>query len=537
MTQALRISVVEDNANTRTLIKNYLVARKLGKVSCYKNGTPLLKQNDVLDTDIIIIGMELENSYAGSDLIRHLARLKKLQLWTKVIFVTNQSEKVRSDLPLLGQKCDVIDKPIDFRYLSKIITDSKDICFSGRQVFEQLDQTSDITLVSLVKELRMKAKGKESLDSIKLMQSKLLLKLNRPKLIFSVLESISDTPLQHLSKMHYFFYFGQQQALQEVLASTRNQGILKTKRDNFYLFQNVINRDYQTALRNIEVKREADLHPPEIFVKALLIGLTKGLPAATRYLEKKRNVSLENHYYRSAITIIILFICFLQLVTQYDTKINDTEIRALIEENLSEKSLNHPGNDFKSFVPFISLACRVVNKEFDDNPALLHVKLDELVNNTTNIEPTKRIVLFIIYMYIDEKELAFEQLRRIATLLTDVEISPEIIVNYLAYDLFIEQSFSSDNRALLLNRLGKTLFEQRFPAAALRLFYRSFKTAPDSTSNTLNLLSSLVTCHLDTYLDVNVNMLISNLDRKNLDKKHTRTLDEIKGRFSQAKSA
>ena len=533
MTEKLRISVVEDNANTRTLIKNHLVANKFGTVNCYKNGAPLLKQNEIIDTDVIIIGMELENSYAGSDLIRHLARLKKLHPWTKVIFVTNQSERVRSDLPLLGQKCDVIDKPINFKQLSRVIAASKKICDAGKNTFSKLDESTDQALVSLVKTLPQKVKNEETLDSVRLLQSKLLLKLNRPKLIFTMLDNIKDAPLRHLAQMHYFLYFGQLNELRSVLQSTKELGILETKRNNFFLFQNVIDREYKLALDTISQKKESELLPPEVSLKATLIALVNGVQPAIKYLQKKRNVSLENHYYRSAITINIMFLCCFQLVIKRDPEVSPKEALELIKQNTLERSLNHAGNDFKSFVPFITLACKVVNNEYQRNLPALYVLVDDLVSNTVNMEPTKRILLFIIFSHVEDVDKAFEQLSHIAKLLTDVEVSSELIVNYLTYDLFVNSKFEADMQATMLNKLGKSLFEQRFPAAALRLFYRSFKTAPESVINTLNLLSTLVSTQLSQYMDTNIGMLLQDLEGKSLDDKHTQTFEDLKKRLER----
>lgn len=528
MNEITCITVIEDNANTRTLIKNHLVAKRVGQITCYSNGAPLLIQTGIVNADIIIIGMELDNSYAGTDLIRHLARLKKLHPWTKVIFVTNQSRYVRADLPLLGQKCDVIDKPINIKLFDSVISSSIEISKIGKQTFLQLDETEDDALIKLVTELPKKSINPDTIDSIRLMQSKLLLKLRRPILIFKVLSSIQDQALKHLALMHYLFNFGQLKKLEEVLESAMEQGILKNKRNNLMLLQYVLNRDYSSALENLNKLKDAELLPPEIVVKATLLGLVKGLKEALDYLHNKRNVSLENHYYRSAITIGMMFLCFMQLVTKRDNDIDNEATYKLINELSREKSLNHPANDYKSFKPFILLACNVINGEFEGQKDKLYAQIDELIKETTNMEPIKRFILVIIYEYSGNIEAATDELQQIAMLMSDVEISPELILNYIVYDLFVETAFNNKQRAKILNKLGKSLFEKRFPAVALRLFYRSFKTAPEFTNNTLNLLSALTSTQLNNYLDTDITWLIKDLETMSLNNKQQKFLLQLK---------
>ena len=531
MIETLRINVVEDNPNTRALIKNHLVAIKAGIVTCYTNGSALLKRNEVVNADIIIIGMELENSYAGSDLIRHLARLKKLHQWVKVIFITNLSDRVRADLPLLGQKCDVIEKPIHLKLLSQSILACQNVCHAGKETFSQLNEVTDQTLISRVKALPNNVRLSESFDSVKLIQSKLLMKLNRPTLIFSMVDKIKDPELRYLAKMHYYFYFGQLNDLDQSIDTCKQLSILQTKRNNFGLLQNVIARDYQSAREKISEKKEPELHPPEVLLKSTLIALTEGLTPALDYLHNKRNVSLENHYYRSAVTISIVYLCFMQLVLRRDKQVNDKEVLALLHENCKERSLKHAGNDFDSFIPFILLAVKVINNEYQENLASAYLQLDELTESTVNIEPTKRILMFIIYVHLKDNNRAFQQLILISQLLADVEVSPEMIVNYLAYDLFIESRLNKEERASMLNKLGKHMFEHRYPAVALRLFYRAFKTSPDSASNMLNLLSALITTKLHHYIDTNVDELFAHLEQKELSKKQHTLVQELKGRI------
>jgi len=532
----LRIKVVEDNSNTRALIRNHLVAIKAGAVSCYTNGSALLKRNEMVNADIIIIGMELENSYAGSDLIRHLARLKKLHQWVKVIFVTNATEKVRADLPLLGQKCDVIQKPISLKELSQSILACQQVCHIGKETFLQLNEVTDKKLISLVKKLPSRVKFAETSDSVKLIQCKLLMKLSRPTLIFSIIEKINDPELKHLVQMHYFFYFGQLAHLQQTIESTRKLNILKTKRDNFYLLQSVIERDYPTAKSTICEKKESDLHPPEVLLKSTLISLTEGFNPALDYLLKKRRVTLENHYFRSSVTVSILYLCFMQLLHKRDKHVKDKEVLALLHENCKEKSLKHAGNDFDSFVPFLRLAVDVINDEYRDNLAAAYLQLDELLENTINLEPTKRILMFIICVHLGDEHGAFQQMTAICALLADVEVSPEMIVNYLAYDLFIESRLGNEARASMLNRLGKHMFENRYPAVALRLFYRAYKTSPDSISNVLNLLSALITTKLQHYIDTGTTELFEQLQSKTLSNKQQAVVEELKTRIKSKAS-
>ncbi|MFC3093982.1 response regulator [Alteromonas sediminis] len=531
MSEKLKAIVVESNTDTRALVRRLLIDLEVNDITCYANGSALLKRTDVVNADIIIMATELENNYAGIDLIRHLARLKKLHQWAKVIFIAHEPTRIRTDFPLLGQKCDLIDKRFAVEQLTRSIQTCRAVCLVGKRTFSQLNEETDIKLVKLVKNLPTSINIKDTADSVKLLQSKLLMKLRRPTLIFNIVDKIHDPTLRLMAQMHYYFYFGQHLPLQQTIKTAKNQKTLLSQQRYYYLLQCVMEKRYTSAYTNICELDESSLHPPEVLLKSTLIFLTEGFTPAVNYLQKKKIESPENHYYRSLITINILFLCFMQLLHKRDKHIEDNVVLSLFHESCQEKSLYDPGNDFDSFIPYFSLAIDVISNKYQDNLAAAHAQVNDLAEMTINIEPSKRILLFIICVHVGDADAAFSHMAALCAVLADVEISPEMAVNYLAYDLFIESHIGKEARAGMLSRLGKHMLENRYPAMALRLFYRAYRATPHSADNVLNLLSALIVTKLPYYMETSIAELFELLECAPLDNSQKALIEDLKKRL------
>ena len=139
----LKVVVIEDHPSTLRLLRNHLLSAHAVAVETHKNGGKLLQSEGMVEVDLLILGMELENSYCGVDLVRQLSRLDKLPAWTKVFFITNQTFEVASNLPLLPLSCELFPKPINLHLLSQRIEALKPLNEYCRGVLGKLNAIVD----------------------------------------------------------------------------------------------------------------------------------------------------------------------------------------------------------------------------------------------------------------------------------------------------------------------------------------------------------------------------------------------------------
>lgn len=514
-----RVLVIEDHPSTRRLLRNHLLKIPEIKLEVLNNGGKLLKSSDPINADLVLLGMELENSYWGVDLIRQLVRLKKLPPWTKVFFITNQTFDVATNLPFMPLACEIFPKPINLTILSERIITLKPINQYYRKTLGKFDEMSQDQMLDVLKHTPAELKGTRFTDDIKLIRIHVLLRLKRPGLAMDVADTLESPELRIQRQLHYSLFFGDANRFEQAVSASRHKGLLKKKSTLYTVLHHVIDKQLDKALEQLQRFPEHTLTPPEIALKAQLLLYQNGLWPAIDYLKQKMRVTLENHYVRSALTVYQM--CIYQLAI-FSNKTEGTSFSAIlqdVEQLQKEYSLYRGSDDYASYLPFLTLSLQASGGNAKRVKEELVSAADDVKLKSASLDFIKLLVLAFVYAEVGEKALFEKVLINIIEVLADTEVSSEFIQNIQLFDEFMQRYFDLRSRCSMLNKWGVALFEKGHTAAALRLFYRAFKLDNSNSVTALNLYSALKNTQLDQYWELHTHALASDIGNMPLNDK------------------
>lgn len=524
-----RVLIIEDSKDTRGIIKSQLVPFKFATVDTLENGTPLLLDKQPLDYDIIVLGQELGNCHSGVELLQAFDQYQMLPIWTKIIFITNDMAGVAATHPFRYLHCDLMPKPFKPNQLLHLVNQGILSVKCFRRVLEQLDKGKLSSLEIALEQIPTGQLSSLQQDELVLIKTRVLLKQAQGERAWELSNQISNETSRVLNKIAIADALGDGRKLQLITKMhTKNDAM--AKRCLFSQMQQWLsNSEFAEALKGINQFTTASLSLDEVELKALLLCEVQGYRQAIDFLQRKRNISLENQYFRNRVSLAMVKVYLYQMLRHKSQPLPRLygELSALISGEPWDKG----EFDFSGLMPFIVAATDTLMPNVSISQTLISQCLEQLDN-----QHFLQITLLLLAMgHYEQKEKGeFERLLLLADkLISDGQVSAAHTVNGMLFDAVIAYLFDQNNKTRYYNKLGMYHRAEDEPYQALRLFYQSHLCQPSHPAVAINLLDTLITLGLTTYWQISAQGLIDRIHNLPLKPKEAEKFASLVASISQ----
>lgn len=503
--------------------------RKFGvkRITSLQQGSKLLSSDTLLEHDLLIIGYELGNSHNGVEFMRALDPL--LPIWCKFVFVTNFVSVVSESYPFRFIHTEVMEKPIHPMTLKKLIAQgilSINALKEALLALEKSEFPKVLKLLDGISTERLLPNQKDEITTLKMVT---LLRLGRGEECWSLGNDIKEDILRFSNKLNVARTMGDERKLAITEKFSQTNPILK-RRLLFNSIQRAINKDDpESALKLVEQIPEHTLTPSEIDLKVILMVQVKGLDLSIEYLTTKLGTTLENVYFRNAVTFSMVK-CYLWVMITDLTFMRDVpEMFEAFSFLLKNNSWERGGFDFTQYIPYLEL---IKDAYTGHNQEVVKAELHAAIQSLSTLDCFKVLMLCMAAYLAGRTESTRGLFVMADRLLVKADVSPEQVSNEMFYKALFKSVFTQSERAREYNRIGIEHAKSALPYRAMRKFYLSHINAQDNAAFAINLLDFMLKQQLKGYWDVAVPDLVASISgmklRENEEKKMSVLLKRIK---------
>ena len=520
----MKAMIIEDSFESRGLLKSQLMHFGIREIVSLENGSKLLREQQPLDVDVLIIGFGLGYCHSGIELVQTLTSLKMLPVWCKVIFITNSDLLTSNSNPFRYLKCEVLRKPINPRMLKQLIEEGAGSIHYYRDIVEDLTNNQ---LQGLLIKLEGTPRGKlteTQNDELSAITMHLLLRLGEGNKAWKLVNSITDEVFRSTNRLAIANALGDERKLKMTIGMLQASTAMRKRAMIYQVYLLLREEKYLEAMDLIKGQGTHTFSLAEIELYALLMVESVGLNKAIEFLTFKRGTSLENTFFRNSIRLIKIK-CYVYTLLK--------DIEAIDEHEAQLAKLNELlfSTDWKKgtvdFSPVIVYARHLIDVICQNNADEHEADFRVLGNKVTDVDLLPLLFMTASAHFLGQNEKAKELLLKADEAMQSLEVSPESLVNQLWFSKVFDTLFAESEQAREFNRIGIHHAQHDNPYQALNMFYHSHLCAKENASIAINLLDTLTKLGLDVYWETSQSALTQKITQLKLRENEQRKFNEI----------
>jgi CheY-like chemotaxis protein len=509
----LKVVVVEDEVGSRHILKNLFRHAGVRQVEALANGQALLKQYEVVDVDLLILGYDLGDQLRGPDLLRHLIRQQRLTPWTQVAFITNQVQAVEAELPVRLLPTRIIAKPISLKLLIQQIRETLLLREHVKPLLQALAEQPCLARLRQLLRLQAGHMPKASRDTIRIVQTRILLDWGYAQEAWQLSARVKSELMAIELRLELAYLLGKTNTVQQLLQQMEEKQWLRRQLD-LYRWRMQADAEQEAVPQQLFfVQKESELTPHEMNLSAILRFQYQGYQVAVDYIQDKICRAKGDHYQQNALLITWISLCLLQALspatTQPDQVALDREQLAGIARELANKlAWQHGAVDFKRFTTLVDLAIVVTTEPHQPDWA---AELQQMLDNSDQLDSFQCIWLAYIFLQLGLRTEANSLLWQGDRRLMQMPMAPErLTVGFFHRQLFRHVNPQADQAAAAYLHWGSLYQQLKLWYRALKMAYLSLQWQPSVTAAFL-LTELMVQLKLSSYRELDLGQLYQQL--------------------------
>lgn len=527
----LKVLIIEDSFDTRGLIKSHLMRFGIKDIISAENGSALLKADQPLDVDIVLTGYGLGNCHSGIELVQALDRARLLPVWCKVVFITNAEVITSTSHPFRYLKCEVLRKPVNPEALGQLLEQGARSIRRFKLVLRKL-HTNQLTGLDIMLESvpRGELSPTES-DELAAITMHLNLRTGKGNEAWRLASSISDEVFRATNKLSIAYALGDERKLKMTINMMQSNASMQ-KRCLIHLIEQDVAADRHAEAMQTLVKIPRHTHSlAETELYSLLMCESQGLEAALEMLTFKRGTSLENQFFRNAISMMMVKCILYVLVADPKLVAEMPELVEKAEQILIQTDWQKGQVDHSPEVPLKSVLLKLLSAP--DNTEH-QTAFRQRATEVSQQDPIGLLLVSVGAGLYEDKEALRLGLQQADEAMLDTEISPETLVNQMWFKNVFNSLFSEPERAREYNRIGIAHARADKPYPALKMFYLSYLCEPNHASIAINLLDTFRKLGMQQYWSIQAQALIKHIGTLTLRENEQRKFVEVQKKLASA---
>jgi len=509
----LNILLIESNLSSRSHLKRILKQSGCINITVAKNGADLISKPQQLDFDLLILDFDIDNCFSGTEFIRQLLILKTLQDHTRIIFITDQANKVSADLPFRYVTTDIIEKPVNHAKLAQKLqyydTSSKRL----KLLLKQLSKANNIQKQNILQHAQFIGLDNQEQNEVSLIKATNLLKCDLPDAALNTLKTINNSAIQASAQIAFYNLCGNESKFKLTLLKMKSLNLLSRKQVLYQAHHAISKKDTYQALKVLNDLDEFSLTTQEVELKAVLILENHSIEHCIEYLQQKLRTTLENQHYRNSISLTLIKCLVLErtLNQKADQQYNEL-FQLRCKKAWSEISQNQNPIDMTGYQNAIKLILSICLEPENKDKWL--TQLNTLIKQPQDSH--RQFLLTCAYALLKQIKVISTLYGNRLSMLGMMDMSAQdISFNYFMTKVFNDQLREPKIKAALFNRWGIDKQKQEMSFQALNYFSQSHLLMPLNSVYLLNFLNTMQSLNIKKYWQFSQEDLI----------KHAKTLE------------
>lgn len=469
----LKVVVVEDEVGSRHILKNLFRHAGVRHVDGLTNGQALLKQYDVIDVDLLILGYDLGDQLRGPDLLRHLIRQQRLTPWTQVLFITNQVQAVEDELPGRLMPTRIMAKPVSLKLLIQQIRETLLLREHVKPLLQALAEEPCLARLRQLLRLQAGHMPKASRDTIRIIQTRILLDWGYAQEAWQLSARVKSELMALELRLELAYLLGKTNTVQQLLQQMQEKQWLPRQLD-LYRWRMQADAEQGTVPQQLFfAQKESELTPHEMNLSAILRFQHQGYQAAVDYLQEKMGRAKGDHYQQNALLITWISLTLLQALLPVSSaaetvSLDRTQLAVIARDLANKLAWQHGAVDFKRFATLVDLAIVVTAEPTQPDWA---EDLQQMLLNSEQFDGFQCVWLAYIFLQLRRCKEANQLLWHGDRRLMQMPMAPErLTIGFFHQQLFRFINPTAEQAAAQYLHWG-SLYQQ------LKLWYRALKMA------------------------------------------------------------
>ena len=521
----LNILLIESNLSSRSHLKRILKQSGCLNITIINNGAELISKPKLLDFDLLILDFDIDNCFTGTEFIRQLLTLKILQDHTRIIFITDQADKVSADLPFRYVTTDIIEKPVNHAKLTQKLQYFDASSKRLKLLLKQLSKANSIQKQNILQHAQFVGLDNQEKNELNLIKATNLLKCDLPGTALDTLKTISNAAIQASAQIALFNLCGNESKFKLTLLKMQSLNILSRKQI-LYKIKNAINKkELFQALKIFDSLDEFSFTTEEVELKALLILENHSIEEATDYLKQKLRTTLENQHYRNSLSLTWIKCLVLDRTLNHKADQEFNELFVLrCKKAWSEISQNQSPIDMSGYQNVIKLILNICLEPENKDQHLS--KLTILIKQPQDCH--KQFLLTCAHALLKQVKVLHNLYNKRLSLIGMMDLSAqEISFNYCMNKVFNDQFRDPKIKAALFNRWGIDKQNQGMSFQALSEFSQAHLLMPLNSVYLLNFLNTMQSLNINKYWQFSQKNLIKHAQTLELNSQQDQRLKQL----------
>jgi len=509
----LNILLIESNLSSRSHLKRVLKQSGCINITVAKNGAELISKPKLLDYDLLILDFDIDNCFTGTEFIRQLQTLKILQDHTRIIFITDQANKVSADLPFRYVTTDIIEKPVNHAKLTQKLKYYDSSSKRVKLLLKQLSNADSIQKQNILQHAQFVGLDNQQSNEVNLIKAINLLKCDLPATALNTLKTINNAAIQASAQIALFNLCGNENKFKLTLLKMESLNLLSRKQI-LYKIQHAINKKESfQALKVLDNLDKFSFSTQEVELKAFLILENQSIEDCIDYLQQKLRTTLENQHYRNSLSLTLIKCLVLDRTLNQKADQQFNELFALrCKKAWTEISQKQSPIDMSGYQNVIKIILSICLEPENKDKWL--AQLNILIKQPQNCHT--QLLLTCAFSLLKQVKVISSLYSERLSLLGMMDISAQdISFNYAMTKVFNDQIRDSKIKAALFNRWGINKQNQKMSFKALHYFSQAHLLMPLNSVYLLNFLNTMQSLSINKYWQFSQGDLI----------KHAKTLE------------
>jgi len=537
--RAMRIAIVEDNANARTNLRSHLMAIDHFDIASYSNGKELRNGLRLGNFDLILMDFHLGQSKTGVEWILQLQENGLYKPNTGLVFITSDG------MPqTIGQILDlhpdfILIKPYTIKSLRANLAHYLNLRKEIMPVLNYMAQKNNYMALNLITEKLNRTVNKRFKNDFLKLRGRLLLAEKQyteaVSLYSDVLKKSSNVLWAHWGLIKSEFFTGKWVQCQRMLNHLIAESLTKDKAYEWMASVAVGKEEYREAEALLDNIKESELSIQATRLKVLCLSKQGKEELAQRLLEKKvqSNLSIKDRMSDYALELARFHI---QLAESM--KLSNTGEESIKEKEDKKESLltarklitkaGRNANDRQSDLQKDYLLALAFLIEGEKEKAKNLVSQSSPIESLSNAKVSTLVDAVKIWFGIGERERASELLSECDDLMMKQESHIDKIICGDIISEIEETNNLQKERALQMNDKGMHLYQNQEYFDAVACFHKAYSMFPGVPAFALNLLQCMADMEQFEYRSLDADKLYEELNSISLSSKNQIRLDHIK---------
>ncbi|SFD02927.1 response regulator [Pseudoalteromonas denitrificans] len=521
----LNILLIESNLSSRSHIKRILKQSGCSKITVEKNGASLISKPQLLNYDLMILDFDIDSSFTGTEFIRQLIALQILQDHTRIIFITDQVEKVAADLPFRYVTTDIIEKPVNNSKLAQKLQYYDNSSKRLKLLLKQLTKADKIQKQNILQHAQFIGLDNQQENEINLIKSTNFLKCGLTNHALNTLKLINDARVQASAQIALYNLCGNETKFKLTLLKMKSLNLLNRKQVFYQISQAIRQSDSYQALSLINQLDEFSYSHQEVELKAFLILECHSIEHCIEYLNQKLGTTLENQHYRNLVSFSLLKCLILeQTLNHKSNEISDELFEVRCKKAWAEIAKNQSPIDMMQYQTYLKLILNICQKPNHKEKWL--VRLNILLK-----QPQDHIKQFILMsasaLLKQQKPISLLYNQQLPVLgMMDIS-AQSLSFNYSMAKIFNDQFRDPELKSALYNRWGIDRQKKNKSFQALTYFSKAHALMPLNSVYLLNFLNIMQSLDIQKYWQFSQLDLIAHANSIELNSQQNQRLEQL----------